>query len=274
MARWKKLLQESLSKSMKEDKDSISYCLSTISRVEGRSVGAEGSPARYEYRPESRTVVHRGFVNERRDHRGAAPDQEEHDASETLLVCTDVRSPKVNQLLSLGRAPGEASSHGVPSPQSGPLASICWWFAPTGEQYRIQARAYVVSAETERDRVAGLTAEQAKRLGPRGGADFEWEAERVRIYEKLSWELKASFVGPSAPGSKWDGSDATAKPADIEKQLEMGDKELRDTALRHFALIALEPMSIDLVRLKTDPHQRFSWEKTASGDWEESQLVP
>lgn len=113
-------------------------------------------------------------------------------------------------------------------------------------QYRIQARAYVVSAETERGRVASLTGEQARRLGPRGGVGFEWEAERVRVYEKLSWELKASFVGRSAPGSKVVGDDADQKPPDAEKRLEQGDQHLRQTALRHFALIVLEPVSVDL----------------------------
>ncbi|EFP86483.1 uncharacterized protein PGTG_12439 [Puccinia graminis f. sp. tritici CRL 75-36-700-3] len=259
---------------MKEDKDSISYCLSTVSRFES---GGDGSATRYEYHPESRTVVHRGFVNERRRHddqHGASSeeDHEEH-TSDNLLVCTDVRSPKVGQLLHTSRASGEPSSGVLPS-QSGPLASICWWFSPTGEQYRIQARAYVISAESERGRVAGLTAEQARRLGPRGGADFQWEAERLRVYEKLSSELKASFVGENAPGSRLV-ADASEKPtADLEKQLEMGDQELRAAALKHFALIVLEPVSVDLVQLKTKPHHRFSWKKTPSGDWEETELVP
>jgi len=271
MAAWKKLLQESLSKSMKEDKDSISYCLSTISRMESRAGDTHDAPGRYEYRPESRTVVHRGFVNER--HRYGDPAHDEDPSSESMLVCTDVRSPKVDQLLLLNRPLGEASSTTL-APQSGPMASICWWFAPTGEQYRIQARAYVVAAETERGRVASLTGEQARRLGPRGGVGFDWEAERVRVYEKLSWELKASFVGHSAPGSKVVGDHAGQKPADAEKRLEQGDQQLRETALRHFALIVLEPVSVDLVRLKTNPHQRFSWKKTASEKWDESQLVP
>lgn len=269
MSRWKRLLKDSLSRSMKEDKDSISYCLSTVSRINS---GADSSSNSYEYRAESRTVVHRGFVNERRQHddRQGGPSVEGHqdNSNESLLVCTDVRSPKVDQLLPLNR-----TSDAAPSPQSGTLASICWWFSPTGEQYRIQARAYVVSAGSERGRVAGLTAEQAKRLGPRDGANFEWEAERVRVYEKLSWELKASFLGRSVPGSRLVADDSE-KRADLEKRLESGDQELRAAALKNFALIVLEPISVDLVQLKTKPHHRFSWKKTASGDWEENELVP
>ncbi|KAH9468244.1 hypothetical protein Pst134EA_033419 [Puccinia striiformis f. sp. tritici] len=278
MAKWKKLLQESLSRSMKEDNDSISYCLSTISRIESRADGADGSSTRYEYQPESRTVVHRGFVNEKRrhgHHEAHAPegDHEDH-SNENLLICTDVRSPKIDQLLASTRAPATRSPDAVPPTQSGPLASICWWFSPTGEQYRIQARAYVVSAQSGGERVAGLTAEQADRLKPRREIDFGWEAERIRVYEKLSWELKASFVGRSAPGSKLIEGDGSEKPTDPEKRLESGDHELRETALKNFALIVLEPVSVDLVRLNTEPHQRFLWKKTVSGEWEESELVP
>ncbi|KAI9619693.1 hypothetical protein H4Q26_014075 [Puccinia striiformis f. sp. tritici PST-130] len=203
------------------------------SRIESRADGADGSSTRYEYQPESRTVVHRGFVNEKRrhgHHEAHAPegDHEDH-SNENLLICTDVRSPKIDQLLASTRAPATRSPDAVPPTQSGPLASICWCIESKLEPY-------VVSAQSGGERVAGLTAEQADRLKPRREIDFGWEAERIRVYEKLSWELKASFVGRSAPGSKLIEGDGSEKPTDPEKRLESGDHELRETALEELRL--------------------------------------
>lgn len=106
---------------MKVNKDSISYCLSTVSHPQSSA------------QPESRFCVHRGFVNERRKSDDVSPNPDKPEQIGTaLLVCTDIRSPKIDQLLDRKL-----------DTQVGQPASICWWFAATGEQvgvYQINLR--------------------------------------------------------------------------------------------------------------------------------------
>nr|AAS66951.1 truncated orf-3 [Melampsora lini] len=98
-----------LFKSMKVNKDSISYCLSTVSPN-----GPNGLTF-----PESRFCVHRGFVNERRKPNDGSsnPDKPEQTGN-AMMFCTDIRSPKIDQLVNRKE-----------DVQDGQSASVCWWFA-------------------------------------------------------------------------------------------------------------------------------------------------
>jgi pyridoxamine 5'-phosphate oxidase len=74
------------------------------------------------------------------------------------------------------------------------------------------------------------------------GADFNWEQERRRIFDKLSPQLKATFLRPT-PGSSW--KDGPKKPEDYPEKLEDDDTENKETSLTRFALLAIEPSQID-----------------------------
>lgn len=273
--KWKELLLESLSNSCtQQNTDGLSYCFSTISRSI-RSI--DGQKIEYQYQPESRTVVHRGFVNERRRPDDPSSNSIELGSSDSLLICTDLRSPKIDQIIHRS-----STDH-----QPGTPSSICWWFAPTGEQYRIQAKAYVVPPSSTSSTFPRISREQEDRLSPvwkhqklkdstkRGDLKFDWEEERKRIFDKLSTDLKLSFLGRSKPGSKLiNPEDSILPPPQQIQTFEELDQDSKSFALSNFALIVLDPISVDLVRLETVPHQRFSWKRVSDDEWEETELVP
>jgi len=69
-----------------------------------------------------------------------------------------------------------------------PAAEIAWWLEPVKHQYRIQASAFILPPPGHRL----LAKFPAARLAPYEG--FDWEAERQRIFSKMSPPLRASFV--------------------------------------------------------------------------------
>lgn len=228
---------------MKENKDSISYCLATQASPHPHVPSISVSV------PEARFVVHRGFVNERR----SPPDgsnNEEGPTSCVMLSTTDVRAPKSGQLSGKGN---EA------------WAEVCWWFEPTGEQvrsrfFRCMAKAdsvlsqYRILAKTHilpppGDKYADLLKHfPGDRLAPPSlGSSFKWEDERQRIFRKMSPPLKASFCRP-VPGSKLGDEDPKKWPEELPDPDEAKgkDKEHIKEALENFAIIALEPVFVDL----------------------------
>ncbi|EGG04436.1 uncharacterized protein MELLADRAFT_53036 [Melampsora larici-populina 98AG31] len=210
---------------MKVNKDSISYCLSTVSPN-----GPNGLTF-----PESRFCVHRGFVNERRkaDDASSNPDKPEQTGN-AMMFCTDIRSPKINQLVDR-----------TEEVQNGRSASVCWWFADSGEQYRIRALTYVLpppSLESEFPRFMP----SGKKLNPSNleSIEFDWESERKRIFEKVSPELQASFLR-SIPGERLENVSKDQLPKTYWPTKITTDEE-KSKALSRFALVILDPISIDL----------------------------
>ena len=92
----------------------------------------------------------------------------------------------------------------ISQPNRGPKAaqisanspvSLAWWQLPTKTQFRITADAYIFPPPNH-----PLHSQfPAERLAP--CADFSWEAERLRIWRKMSADLRASFLRP-VPGTK------------------------------------------------------------------------
>ncbi|MBW0544837.1 hypothetical protein O181_084552 [Austropuccinia psidii MF-1] len=238
--KWKDLLNETLSKSMRENKDSVTYCFSTISINPSNQL------------PQSRLLVHRGFVNERRKNDDPSTNPIDANSTTTMLACTDIRSPKIDQIVDR-KSP---TQQGLP-------ASICWWFLPTGEQYRIQTRAYIIPPPSWKSCFPTFPINQG--LGP--STDFNWEEERLRIFEKLSPDLQASFLRPT-PGKRIEKGSTKDWPQRLENH------QMKTDALKNFALLVLDPVTVDLVRLKTNPHERFMWQKRSSSEWEEIELIP
>ena len=118
---------------------------------------------------------------------------------------------------------------------------IAWWFAPTGDQYRITGNAFIIGKPG--DETAQSFAEHAKRLAPSGiKGEFNWEDERRRIFEKCSPPIKASFVRP-IPGTplkadeRGDKSGKDYNPHDWPLELKDGDEELLEKSLSNFALM-------------------------------------
>lgn len=76
-----------------------------------------------------------------------------------------------------------------------------------------------------------------------GSETFDWEHERRRIFEKISPELKASFLRPT-PGEPLDRIPSDASPSQWPSEI-TSDYQ-KTCALERFALIVLDPVSVDL----------------------------
>lgn len=252
---WKSKLNTAISENMKKDKDSISYPLSTI--------GPDGGP-------KTRFVLHRGFVNERRKEedpsRNPLGDESEGKVGEVLLSTTDIRAPKSQQLSKNGKV------------------EIAWWFAPSGDQFRITGDAYLVPGPAHPEHGAFASNGHARRLAPPALKDdgkFDWEQERYRIFEKISPAIRASFVRP-IPGTPMKAADRGEKGGkdykydDFPLELKMdGDKALLDESLKNFALMVIEPHTVDWCQLNEQPNVRAIWRKDrSSGDWTKTDVSP
>ncbi|KAM0788112.1 hypothetical protein ACM66B_001279 [Microbotryomycetes sp. NB124-2] len=239
MAVWVDRLKKSLDSSMAQTSDAITYALATYDAAAG---------------PSSRFVVHRGFVNERRPRE---PIEWSRNTIETpfttnMVVTTDIRSPKVQQIL------------------TSPYVSLSWWMSPTMMQFRIRAKAYILSPPGFSS--PDSTSFPAQSLQPSPG--FDWEQERLRHWRKLTPELRASFLRP-APGSAVTG-DPNQWLAEMPHDLEVSSdrhKELNKIALSRFALIVLEPHEVDVCELVEHPHKRTVY-KLSEGEWTSSDAVP
>ncbi|GAA6017928.1 hypothetical protein JCM11491_001222 [Sporobolomyces phaffii] len=250
LPRWVDTLRSTLTKNLKENKDLISYAFASIDVASGS--------------PKVRYVVHRGFVNERRKDGDGSKNlvQDEHDRdliSDKLVVTTDARTPKSNQLA------------------QDPAVEIAWWLAATQHQFRILGKAYILPSPAFAAASSTKFPFPADKLAPY--PDFDWEHERIRQFRKLSPELRASFVRP-VPGTKlsdWDG-----KMEDLPETLVEGydeaktDEEKRhlDQALHNFALIVIDAQEIDLVDLGSQPNVRTKWFRKGGDKWEEEGVVP
>jgi len=241
---WRSRLNECISKSMKENKDSISYAFSTIENGE----------------PRCRFVVHRGFVNERRKE----GDPSENDASEeftsnVLLTSTDARGPKAEQLRAL-------EGKGCP-------CEIAWWLEPVKMQFRIKGHAFLFGPSNNDNF-------PSKRLSPShpskssSSSSFSWEDERVRIYDKHSPTLKASFLRPTpgTPMHKVDGGGA--KLEDYPQELKEDQKDEMKKALERFAIIAIDPWQVDAADLGSMPNRRIIYTKKDNDQWTEEEVAP
>jgi len=250
---WKSKLNNAISENMKKDKDSISYPLSTI--------GPDGGP-------KTRFVLHRGFVNERRKEEdpssNPAGDEKEGKVGQALLSTTDIRAPKSQQLSKNSKI------------------EIAWWFAPSGDQFRITGDAYLVPKPDHPEAKQFHDEGHAARLAPPALKDqFKWEDERLRIFDKISPAIRASFVRP-IPGTPMKASDRGEeggkdyKYDDFPLELKMdGDKKLVDEALSNFALTVIDPHTIDWCQLNDQPNVRSIWKKdSSSGEWSKTDVSP
>jgi pyridoxamine 5'-phosphate oxidase len=134
--------------------------------------------------PHVRTHIHRAFL---------APAA--HPSHPLLLTSTDVRTPKVVQLL------------------HEPRVEALFWLQHTQEQFRLAARATLVPAPAHALHGAA-TAGVPKLLGGRLAPDgIDWEARRRAMFDEMSGHMKASWCRPP-PGQKMPGSGEHVPPED------------------------------------------------------------
>lgn len=196
--------------------------------------------------PEVRSVVHRDAL------------QPKNNNLPLLLSTTDVRTPKVKQIL------------------SNPAVHISWWIEGTKDQFRFTGSASIVPApshpfHSKFDPAGGLA---LARLTEEG---INWEEKRKETFNNMSGHMKASWCRPT-PGSPLPGGYEQAKewPTNIPKLGDATNEEERKNqtqALDNFALVLIEPLSVDWVQLGVVPNQRTKF--TRSGEeWVEEIVVP
>lgn len=203
-----------------------------------------------------------------------------HPSRPLLLTTTDVRTPKVTQLL------------------QNSAVELCWYLSPpplpplqladeyggrwidgSQEQFRIAARAILVPAPSDAMHDAYTAKLASFADGKFAPGEIDWEAKRRALFDDMSGHMKASWVRPT-PGTPMPGGggydEAKKWPERLPKIGEAKDekeKRLVEEALRNFALVVLDPLDVDYVELGIVPNQRTRFVKK-DDDWEETILVP
>lgn len=146
--------------------------------------------------PHSRTVVHRGFVNEQRSNEsktGVEPFDPNFGSNACLVTTTDIRAPKAQHIIQNYEKNGTAKGE------------VNWWMEGKNQQFRLAGTLFLVPqknhSSTELFDLKSISPLLNKNSEATSTSSFDWYKERTRIFEKLSPGLLASFARPT-PGSK------------------------------------------------------------------------
>ncbi|KZT23285.1 hypothetical protein NEOLEDRAFT_1136595 [Neolentinus lepideus HHB14362 ss-1] len=187
-----------------------------------------------------------------------------HPALPLLLSSTDIRTPKVAQLVANPSSKTE-------------LVEICWWIDATQEQFRITAQTYIIPSPEHRFHER-FNPEIAQAMQAIVNEDkIDWEKKRREAYEGMSGHMKASWLRPT-PGSKVEGGYEASKTwvekvPKLEEAKTDEDKRNWEKALGNFALMVFEPVRVDYVELGIVPNRRRIYTRT-QGDWTEEDVAP
>ncbi|KAI0082127.1 hypothetical protein K474DRAFT_828606 [Panus rudis PR-1116 ss-1] len=237
--RWYQALTKALS--LPENKTQNVYQIATVD--------ANGTP-------HVRSLIHRGFIFP-----NALP------SVPLLLTTTDVRTPKVTQLL------------------SNPNLEVAWWIEGSQDQFRIAGKATVVPSPDHplhakfKPRIGSALA-QLSDEGEQGRSSpgkYDWEAKRRETFDSMSAHMKATWLRPP-PGSVLQSyDDPKPWPKTVPKLGEAEseeEKKLQQDALGNFALVVIEPSQVDWVQLAEKPNRRTFFVRSGEGDWKEEIQVP
>jgi pyridoxamine 5'-phosphate oxidase len=178
-----------------------------------------------------------------------SPDGNEH--LPILLAVTDVRSPKVEQIL------------------ANDTVQICWRIESTSDQFRLTGKVTIFPEPGSGGNVTS---------GRLSAGGFDWEAKRVKIFDSLSDYVRASRCRP-APGSPLKGGDEEAEGWPKSVPTTKGatneeEKKLVEEALGNFALVLIEPTFVDWVQMGVVPNQRTFFTGGDDGSWTETIVMP
>ncbi|KAF8661965.1 hypothetical protein AX16_001260 [Volvariella volvacea WC 439] len=265
---WKAAIENALAK---HDKSSV---------IQIATIGSNAhSPNHDHAQPRVRSHIFRSFLAPQND-----------PSSPLLLTTTDIRTPKVKQLI------------------ANPSVELAWWIDGSQEQFRILGVAKVVPDPTNADEKdayrawsdfvkqsqdAGNTTASGTSLNGFVGLvkeGFDWESQRREQFDNMNPAMKASWCRPT-PGTPILGNVKEESrrwplklfPPGDERNITEGamasQEEAQrnwDKAIRNFALVVVEPSEVDYVELGVVPNRRtrFWRSETEVGRWEEQALVP
>ena len=178
-----------------------------------------------------------------------------HEDLPIILTTTDVRTPKVEQIL------------------ANDTVQICWWIGSSGDQFRLAGKATLVPAPGRTPESGGSVVSQRLPVG-----DLDWEAKRVQVFDSLSDHMRAGWCRPTPgtpmPGGyedakKWPPTVPTTTGATTEEE-----KKLVEQALANFALVLIEPAYVDWIQVSIVPNRRTLFHRGGGGSWTETIVVP
>ncbi|CAL1694882.1 unnamed protein product [Somion occarium] len=180
-----------------------------------------------------------------------------------ILTTTDIRTPKVPQLLST------------------PTVEVVWWLDGTQEQFRITGKATVIpSREHPLHRTIDIPHDSALAVLNSEGEEsspgkYDWEKKRREVFDSMN-SLRPVWARPP-PGTVLESyDDAKAWPVTLPKLAEAEteeDKKNLEIAISNFALLLIEPTVVDWVQLGVKPDRRTKFTKEGQ-EWTEQILVP
>jgi len=170
-------------------------------------------------RPAVRTVVFRGFMGEQKDWGETGAE------CETLSFITDSRSSKMKQ---------------------GREAEVCWYFAPSREQFRLRGVMDCIEANSGMPKQA---------------------EDRVSMWRKISPAARKQFLWPN-PGEERGETDEAKDKKDFD-DVEPSEADPPDT----FVLVLLRPERVDHLQIKGFPQRRVVYERTGDA-WSEQKVNP
>jgi pyridoxamine 5'-phosphate oxidase len=242
-----------LTKTVKEHKDSTSMYLTYLYHTPPANPPAPSAYAVASVSdgvPHVRSQIHRQFLH-----------PASHPSRPLLLTTTDIRTPKVAQIL----------AH--------PRVEVCWWIEPTQEQFRLAARATLVPAPQHALHAPATAALPALAGGHYAAGEVDWEHERVAAFDAMSGFMKATWLRPP-PGSPMPGSgtydEAKNWPAKIPGRDEAESDEEKaqvQAALDNFALVIFDPYEVDYCELHPKPNNRTRFVLEGE-EWKEHIIVP
>ena len=186
-----------------------------------------------------------------------------------LLTSTDVRSPKVQQLLTNDNV------------------EIAWWMEGSMDQFRVSGRAFIVPAaghELHEKAFAKITRRlplvMLGSMGEEGGADgqFDWEKKRKELFDSMKPGMRATWARPVAPGSVIESYNVPKQWA--REVLSSGEAKSEEEkmqwqeAFNSFAMVLVEPFKVDWVQLGVKPNQRTVFTRNDEDQWEEHIVAP
>ncbi|KAH9829506.1 uncharacterized protein C8Q71DRAFT_728095 [Rhodofomes roseus] len=229
--RWLAALTTALG--LPENKGQIMYQLA--------SVDANGNP-------HVRTIGHRGFI------------EPEGSPNLPLLMCaTDIRTPKVTQIL------------------TNPHVELIWWLSGSMEQFRLTGVVRLVPPpDAQLPDLPVQSTEASLAFQKMDAQGFEWEKKRVETYDVQPPFLRAGFARPPPGaiienydvGKSWPGIVPRAEDAQNEEE-----KQAYERGLRTFALMFFDPVEVDWVQLKERPNRRTKFIRKGE-EWSEYIAVP
>ncbi|GFZ47813.1 hypothetical protein JCM24511_05560 [Saitozyma sp. JCM 24511] len=158
-----------------------------------------------------------------------------------------------------------------------PTMEIAWWLDPAGVQFRISGKAFPFPNQSTPE--GSTRVEDALRQLRTQGEDSEpgwWEKERMRVWkEGMSGHLRASFARPP-PGKPLDEvSEPDTWPTRLDAESDdPEEKKQIESALKNFALVAIQVDAFEYLELAETPNRRTQWIRQDDGSWEERKVAP